>query len=310
MKTKNSDFGKSAEKLRKEISGRVEERVMMKRYTSFRIGGLCELMVFPNDAGELAKVIELCEKAGLPWKILGRGSNLLVLDHDLEMVLINLQEGMKKIELVGETRVRAEAGANLNRLVKVCQDLGLSGLEWAAGIPGSVGGAIRMNAGAEKKDISMFLKRVEFFREPKGVFVKDRDELKMGYREFEMPERTIILAGEFELTPGKPRAIRSRIRGFIRRRRKTQPVSLPSAGSVFKNPPGAYAGELIEKSGLKGLRLGDAQVSEMHANFIVNRGRAKARQVLELIDLIQEKVRKERGVKLELEIEIVGKKDD
>jgi len=156
----------------------------------------------------------------------------------------------------------------------------------------------------------MFLTRVEFFREPKGVFVKDRDELKMGYREFEMPERTIILAGEFELTPGKPRAIRSRIRGFIRRRRKTQPVSLPSAGSVFKNPPGAYAGELIEKSGLKGLRLGDAQVSEMHANFIVNRGRAKARQVLELIDLIQEKVRKERGVKLELEIEIVGKKDD
>jgi len=310
MKTNNWDFAKAAEKLRKEISGRVEERVMMKRYTSFRIGGLCELMVFPDSAAELAKVVDFCGKAGLPWKILGRGSNLLVLDNDLEMVLISLQEGMKKIERVGETRVRAQAGANLNRLVKVCQDLGLSGLEWASGIPGSVGGAIRMNAGAEKKDISMFLKRVEFFREPKGVFSKNMDELKMGYREFEMPDKTIILAGEFELTPGKPRAIRSRIRGFIKRRRHTQPVHLPSAGSVFKNPAGAYAGRLIEEVGLKGLRLGDAQVSDMHANFIVNRGRAKARQVLELIDLIREKVRKEKGVKLELEIEIVGKEND
>jgi UDP-N-acetylmuramate dehydrogenase len=310
MKTRQKDFEKAAEKLRKEISGRVEERVMMKRYTSFRIGGLCELMVFPEDTEELAKVVDLCEKAELPWMILGRGSNLLVLDNDLEMIVINLQTGLKHIEQTAPGRVRAEAGVNLNRLVKVCQDLGLSGLEWAAGIPGTVGGAIRMNAGAEKKDISMLLKRVEFFRAPKGVFTKSKDELKMGYREFDLPDKTVILAGEFELSPDTPRAIRSRIRSFIKRRRRSQPVSLPSAGSVFKNPPGAFAGKMIEDAGFKGFRLGDAQVSEMHANFIVNRGRAKASQVLELIDMIRDKVRKETGVKLELEIEIVGKEND
>jgi UDP-N-acetylmuramate dehydrogenase len=167
-----------------------------------------------------------------------------------------------------------------------------------------------MNAGAEKKDIAASLKRVEFFRHPRGVFAKDRDELKMGYREFDLADKTVILAGEFELTPDNPVAIRKRLRAFLKRRRQTQPVSLPSAGSVFKNPHGDFAGRLIEDVGLKGFRVGDAQVSEMHANFIVNRGRAKAKQVLELIAVIKDKVKKEKGVKLELEIEVVGKSDD
>jgi UDP-N-acetylmuramate dehydrogenase len=305
-----SDFSKLAAKLRKEITGEVLERVLMKRYTSFRIGGICELMVFPKAGEELAKTVELCDKASLPWMVLGRGSNLLVLDHDIEIVMINLSDGLKKVELVSEGHLRVEAGLNLTRLVRVCQDLGLTGMEWVAGIPGTVGGAIRMNAGADKKDIGMFLKKVDFFHPEKGFFSKDRSELKMGYREFEMPKKTIILAGEFDLEKASPRVIRSRIRTLVVRRRKTQPVALPSAGSVFKNPPGEFAGKLIEQVGLKGMRLGDAQISEKHANFIVNRGRAKASQVLELIDLVKDKVRKEKGLKLELEIQIVGKEND
>jgi len=306
MRVNGLRFDKAAEKFRKEIAGRVEQRVLMKRYTSFRIGGLAEVMVFPQNADELLRVIEYCENQSLPWRVIGKGSNLLVLDQDLEEVVVNLQDGLKNIEQTGEKSIRAEAGAHLNRLVKFCQDSGLAGLEWAAGIPGTVGGAIRMNAGAEKKGISAVLSAVEFYRWPGGRYNRSKSELKIGYRKFELGPGEIILAGQFELTKDDPVAIRERLRAFLNKRRATQPVSFPSAGSVFKNPEGNFAGRLIEELGLKGLRNGDAQVSELHANFIINRGRAKASQVLELIEIIRERVRKEKGINLELEIEIVG----
>jgi len=307
MSGKNSGFEKAAEKFKKEISGRVEERALMKRYTSFRIGGLCEMMVFPKNPDELMRVVEYCEQFSLPWRIIGRGSNLLVSDLGLQEVVINLQDGLTGIEQAGPRNVRGQAGARLSRLVKFCQQVGLSGLEWAAGIPGTVGGAIRMNAGAEKKEMGDCLKWVEFFRWPDGTFIRKRDELKLGYRKMELSPKEIILCAEFELHPENPAKIRERIRELLKKRRQTQPVALPSAGSVFKNPPGNFAGRLIEEVGLKGLRNGDAQVSELHANFIVNRGRAKAQQVLELIDIIKEKVKKEKGISLELEIELAGK---
>jgi UDP-N-acetylmuramate dehydrogenase len=306
MKAKSTDFDKAAEEFRKQISGRVEQRVLMKRYTSFRIGGLAELMVFPRNVEELALVVGYCEKQGLPWRVIGKGTNLLILDRELEEVVVNLQEGLKKIERTGEQSIRAEAGVHLNRLVKFCQDSGMAGLEWAAGIPGTVGGAIRMNAGAEKKEMAGVLSAVEIYRWPEGRYVSLKNELNYGYRRFELAPGAIIIAGQFELTRDEPAEIRKRVRACLNKRRATQPVSFPSAGSVFKNPEGDFAGRLIEEVGLKGLRNGDAQVSELHANFIINRGRAKASQVLELIDLIRRKVRKEKGINLELEIEIVG----
>ncbi len=307
MSRKRKNFEALADKLRREISGAVEEKVLMKRYTTFRIGGICELMVFPNNRKELAFVIEECENQGFPWRILGRGSNLLVKDGGLEEVVINLQKGFNQIEQIDDERVKADAGVRLSHLVKFCQELGLSGLEFCVGIPGTVGGAIRMNAGAEGDEIFQHLLQVEFYRPPEGNYFKKSKELNFNYRHLQLKPKEVILSAEFQLSPDNPREIRERIVNYLKKRRRSQPVAYPSAGSIFKNPPGDYAGRIIEELGLKGFRVGDAQVSELHANFIVNRGRAKASQVLELIRLIQEKARKEKGIQLELEIEVVGK---
>ena len=167
-----------------------------------------------------------------------------------------------------------------------------------------------MNAGAEKKEMAEVLSKVEFYHYPQGRLTRNREALKFGYRKFELGPREIILGADFNLAAGDSREISALIHKYLKHRRTTQPVSLPSAGSVFKNPPGNFAGKLIEEVGFKGMRNGDAQVSELHANFIVNRGRAKASQVKELIELIKDKVRKEKGVNLELEIEMVGKTND
>jgi UDP-N-acetylmuramate dehydrogenase len=310
MKSRNKNFEKLGQKLKKEIAGRVEERVLMKRFTTFRIGGICELMVFPKNLQDLTRSVEFCEDQGLTWKILGKGSNLLVRDEGWAGVLINLQEGLNAVDIRDNGEVRAEAGVRLSHLLKLCQDAGLSGLEFCAGIPGTVGGAIKMNAGAEGWEIGKILGRVEFYRHPGGSYLRTRKELKFDYRHFELKDGEIVIAGEFELAPSDPRSIRSRILNYLKRRRMTQPVTFPSAGSVFKNPPGNYAGKIIEELGLKGHRVGDAQVSEVHANFIINRGRAKAAQVLELVQLIQERAKREKGIALELEIEVVGKSND
>jgi len=306
MSIEDKNFEKAVESFRMQISGRLEERVLMKRYTTFRIGGLCELMVFPKEVSELISVIDYCEKNGLPWRVIGRGSNLLVIDEGLNEVVINVQEGLNRFEQKDEGLVWAEAGIKLNRLVKLCSDLGLAGLEFSAGIPGTLGGALRMNAGAEGKEISGVVNWVEFYRYPEGRFIRKSSELRFGYRELHLNPKEVILSAELRLVKDKPENIRERIKRNLKHRRETQPVAYPSAGSVFKNPQGGYAGKLIEELGLKGLRVGDAQISELHGNFIVNRGRAKAKEVLELIKIIQERVRREKGINLELEIELWG----
>jgi len=309
-RNRNKDLLKAAQGLKKELAGRIEERVLMKRYTTFKIGGICDVMVFPKNREDLAKTIEYCESRGLPWMILGRGSNLLVLDQGLDELVINLQDGFKEVSFDENGIVRAQAGVRLAHLVKQCQDEGLSGLEFCAGIPGTVGGAIKMNAGAQGSEIGEWLKSVEFYRYPEGNYHRKRDELKFEYRQVSLKKDEIVLGGEFALKQEDPRRIRAVILEYLKKRRQTQTVSYPSAGSIFKNPPGDYAGRIIEELGLKGYRIGDAQVSDIHANFIVNRGRAKARDVLELIKLIQQKARREKGIELELEIEVVGKAND
>lgn len=304
------NFELIAKDLRARLSGRVDEQVLMRRHTSFKIGGICEVMVYPKDVKELELVIRYCEERDIPWRVIGLGTNILVRDEGIKEVVVNLRESFQELELIDETKVKAGAGVKLAKVVKFAGLNSLSGLEFAAGIPGTVGGAIVMNAGAEGKAIQDVVQRVEFYRYPEGSWYESIKDLKFFYRGLERKPKSVVLSAEFKLKEGKEREIRKRILEGLKHRRKTQPLRYPCAGSIFKNPEGNFAGRLIEKVGLKGTRIGDAQISEKHANFIVNRGRAKAKDVLALIDLARGRVKEESGIELELEIEVIGEKDD
>jgi len=251
--------------------------------------------------------VEFCEDKGLPWRVIGKGTNLLVLDGGVDEVIINLSSSFQEVEVKEELKVWAGAGLWLARLVKYCQLEGIAGLEFMAGIPGTLGGALVMNAGADKREIADVVRRVSFYRPKEGVGELKRKHLNFSYRGLKKPEGTIFLGAEFSLSHDDPVEIRERIMVSLKRRRTTQPLSQPSPGSIFKNPPGKFAGQLIENAGLKGERIGDAQVSEKHANFIVNRGRARARDVIALIERIKDEVKKQSGVELKEEVEIIGR---
>jgi len=316
-------FQQYLKKLEDGFSGRISERAPMKRHTTFRIGGFAEVMVWPASRLELERAAALADSMGLPWRIIGAGSNLLVLDGGLDEVLINLSDlregiepadvetGLAVEELAAgggtEKLVRLSAGSRLTWAVKLCQERGLAGLEFAAGIPGSVGGAAIMNAGSQGSCMAEVIHFVEWMRPGKKPERKSRAELDYQYRRLNRPGDVVVTAVGLRLAEDDPKKIRERIVKGLKWRRQHQPLSYPSAGSVFKNPEGDYAGRLIEEAGLKGRRLGDAQISELHANFIVNRGRARSREVIELIDLARESVLKKFGLELELELEIIGK---
>jgi len=300
-------FHALAEALRAEMEGEVLERVSMRPYTSFRIGGLCELMAFPKTEAELELVISRCQAQEKPWRVIGAGTNLLVRDGGVEEVLLNLSRTFQQIKLSKDGEIVAEAGLRLARLIKTCQNQGFSGLEFAAGIPGTVGGAVAMNAGAMGSDMAAVVKRIQGFSPSEGAFQWQGKQIKFGYRRLERPADAVFTNVQFQLQAEDPRKIRVRIVDWLWERRGRQPLHYPSAGSVFKNPPGRFAGQLIEEAGLKGERLGDAQISEKHANFIINRGRARSREVLALIERIQKAVAERTGIKLELEIEVLGK---
>jgi len=301
------DFHALAEALQPGWEGEILERVSMRSYTSFRIGGLCELMVFPKNVQELLTVIGRCQEQKLPWRVMGAGTNLLVLDGGVEEVLVNLSKSFRQMRLSQDGQATAEAGLRLARLVKTCQVWGFSGLEFAAGIPGTVGGALVMNAGAMGADMAGVVEQAKGLLPEAGPFRWSQKQLKFSYRHLKRPDHAIFTEVSFVLQRRDPKKIRAKILQGLQERRQRQPLQFPSAGSVFKNPPGHYAGQLIEAAGLKGLRLGDAQVSGKHANFIVNRGRARSREVLALIEKIQQRVREHSGIKLELEIEVIGK---
>ena len=304
---KRKKMEKAAKELEKLIQGKVLYRVLMKRYTSFRIGGLAEVMAFPERTEDLSEAVDYCEEKGLPWRVIGKGTNLLVRDGGIDEVIINLSQTFHNVETTNDSTVRVGVGMRLARLVKFCQVSGLAGVEFAAGIPGTVGGAIVMNAGADGREIANVIHKVSIYRPGLGITDIERKNLKFSYRDLEKPEGAIFLEAQFTLSQGDPVNIREEIVESLKKRRNSQPLSLPSAGSIFKNPPGDYAGRLIEKADLKSKRIGDAQVSEKHANFIVNRGRARARDVIELIELVRAEVKKRSGVELELEVEIIGR---
>ncbi|MBU0568514.1 UDP-N-acetylmuramate dehydrogenase [bacterium] len=287
--------------IRKIAGERLRENEPMSRHTSLRIGGPARIFVRVNDPEELDRIIALVRDKGLRIFILGAGSNLLVRDEGLKEVVVKLEGDFKRIEVEGE-RLFAGAGAGLKEAVRMATENGLSGLEFACGIPGTVGGAVIMNASFLGHSISEIVKRVKVLSVEGEVVVRDNDELAFSYRKSRIGG--IVLEAELLLKKGQTAKIEERILRFRKERERLQPKGL-SAGCIFKNPQGDSAGRLIEAAGLKGRKAGGAQISDKHANFILNIDQASSLDVLTLIEQAREKVRNKFGVELKEEIVVV-----
>jgi UDP-N-acetylmuramate dehydrogenase len=267
-----------------------------------KIGGKVRYLVLPNDVVSLEKAVEVLSKT-TPFQIMGLGTNLLVQDEDLELAVLKT-ERLNQVEIEGE-RVVVESGTPLKRLCLILMEAELEGLEFAYGIPGSVGGAVYMNAGAYGKEIGEFVEAVEVLKEGKRYWLS-KSELSFGYRDSIFKrEKMIVTRVEMRFKRGKKDLIKRRMDDFLEKRLEKQPIDLPSAGSVFKRPRNDfYVGKAIESLGLKGYTIGGAQISKKHAGFIVNLGNATFRDVIQLIDFVKKKVKERYGVDLETEVEI------
>ncbi|MEE8396718.1 MAG: UDP-N-acetylmuramate dehydrogenase [bacterium] len=282
----------------------------LRQTTTLRIGGSAECLAEPENEGDLVLLFQAIAGLELPYHVLGKGSNVLIPDEGLSGVVVRLGRGFQQIGRDGPV-VSAGAGCPNAALVEQCRRWGLAGLEFLIAVPGTVGGAVAMNAGAHQGDTASRLSTVRFFSIGAGLKTKKITEkiraADFAYRK--SPLRAdlgvIVTGAEFNLTPAPQAEIEQKVVEYQTYRRQTQPRDFPNCGSVFKNPPGSHAARLIEEAGLKGERVGDAQVSEKHANFIVNRGGASAAQVVELIDLIRGKVYHQTGTTLELELKLL-----
>ncbi len=280
----------------------------MSRRTTFRIGGPAEYFACPETPEELRLLLDACKKDGLPYFVLGKGSNLLVGDRGIPGLTIAM-ERLSAVSVEGET-VTAQAGASLTAVCAAARQAGLAGLEFAYGIPGQVGGGVYMNAGAYGGELRDVLVQVEFLDEAGERHVYPVERLEMGYRHsFFTGKGCVILSAVFRLQrdPEGPEAVGARMEEIYRRRREKQPLEWPSAGSTFKRPEGAYAAALIDRCGLKGFRVGGAQVSEKHAGFVINTGEATCADVLALIGEVQRIVKEKTGFVLEPEVRVTGK---
>ena len=295
------------EKIRQVCS---EERIRlaepMAEHTTFRIGGEADLFVMPKDADEIAALIRICREEQYPYSVVGRGSNLLVSDKGYRGLVICTMKGMETIEVRGE-EIEALSGAQLSAIAGKALSHSLTGFEFAAGIPGTLGGAVVMNAGAyggEMKDVLASADVLTLSGEVKTLSV---DELKLGYRRSVIPEENlIVLSAVIKLKEGDPVAIRARMDELKNARLEKQPLNYPSAGSTFKRPKGAFAGKLIMEAGLSGYRVGDAQVSTKHCGFVVNLGHATASDVRQLMEHVKETVYETSGFRLEPEVKWLG----
>ncbi|MBI3609322.1 MAG: UDP-N-acetylmuramate dehydrogenase [Nitrospirae bacterium] len=289
------------------VEGEIRWHEPLSLHTTLKIGGPADVLVIPKDLEALARLVRQARKAPgrpVPLFVMG-GSNLLVRDGGMRGIVVKLSR-LQRITDLDETRIEAEGGVPLSRLARHALERGLSGLEFALGIPGTVGGAVVMNAGTREGEMSGVLIGARIL-EPNGeVRTLGREDMEFGYRWSRLPPG-VIVGARLKLHQAGRADIRRRMAGFIDQRKATQPLTLPNAGSIFKNPDGTFAAKLVETVGMKGHRIGDAQVSERHANFIVNLGRATAKDVLKLIRLIGKRVEKETGITLELEIRIVGR---
>ncbi len=286
--------------------GSVLKDELMSKHTSFKIGGPTDIMVLPETIEEIQTVLKICNEENIEPFIMGNGSNLLVRDKGIRSIVVKIADNFSDVRVQGNN-VTAQAGILLSKLSKVVVNNSLTGFEFASGIPGTLGGAVTMNAGAyggELKDVIMGATVMDYTGKIERLGI---DELELGYRSSIIQNnKYIVLEVEIKLKEGDIFEIKKLVKDLTGRRNTKQPVSLPSAGSAFKRPSGYYAGKLIEDSGLKGVQVGDAQVSDLHCGFIVNLGSATAKDVIDLIGLVRKVVRDKYDVELYPEVRIVG----
>ena len=283
----------------------------LSAHTTFRIGGAADLFCEVTDKDNLRRLLEELQAEGLPFILLGRGSNVLFSDAGYRGVVIHVGNGMDDIRLLEDGTVYCESGARLIDLCGFALEHSLTGLEFAYGIPGSVGGAIYMNAGAYGGEISNVIERVDHLTMSGEEGYFDRDNLRFSYRHSAYcSDEYAIVAGYFRLNQGSKKEIQAKMLDIMNRRKEKQPLDYPSAGSTFKRPAGEYASELIDRCGLKGLSVGGAAVSEKHAGFVINRGGATSKDVLELISLVTRIVEEKTGIRLEPEVKLIGDGDE
>ncbi len=272
-------------------------------YTWLKVGGTAEYFIEPRSADELIQVVRTCHENEIPVRVLGGGSNLLIRDEGVKGVVVRMSDPVFAQIEVDSTTVRSGAGAALSHLISASAKAGLAGLESLAGIPGTVGGALRGNAGGRSGDIGQFVQNVIVITGKGEQFSRIEEELSFGYRSSSINE-LVVLQGTFQLHEDNPDEITKRIRKLWIMKKATQPLTFQSAGCIFKNPRGISAGTLIEQAGLKGLQVGGAEISDRHANFVVTDEGTKSADVLELVDSVKATVSDQFGVDLELEIEI------
>ena len=282
----------------------------MRLHTTFRVGGPADLFLIPRNEEEVVSLLRLCRGEDVPYRILGNGSNLLVSDKGLREAVILIDRNLQEVTRNGRV-IDAQAGALLSAVSSQAAAGSLAGLEFAGGIPGTVGGAVTMNAGAYGGEISDVLACARVADEDLCVAEIPASELELGYRASAVQSRSLVVLGaRFELNEGDPEEISGRMEEYRAARAEKQPLQYPSAGSTFKRPPGNFAGKLIMEAGLAGESVGDAQVSEKHCGFVINRGKARAADIYRLIRLVQKRVAEHAGVELETEVRIWGEFDD
>lgn len=285
----------------------VMEDEPMKKHTTFRAGGKAEFFLEPAKEEELVCTVNLCRKYKVPFIILGNGSNFLVRDNGIAGAVIHIGKNLEAVEIKGND-MEAQAGALLSQIARKAAESSLSGMEFAAGIPGSLGGAIAMNAGAYGGEMKQIVKNVRVLTDNGRILTIEAEDMEFGYRH-SMIEKTgcIVLSARLCLKKGSKEAIFLEMKELLRRRKEKQPLEYASAGSTFKRPAGHFAGQLIMEAGLKGYRVGDAMVSEKHCGFVVNTGNASARDILDVMEHVKHTVWEKSGIMLEPEVKILGR---
>ncbi len=313
MNVKTTVYDAVQTRFRDVFADRFEVNEPLSRHTSARVGGPADLFVVVNHAAELQTAVELAHAQHIPYFVLGGGSNILVADEGVRgLVILNKAREVRFRNTGVHVVCMAESGMNLSSLARQCIAKGLGGLEWAVGVPGSVGGAVVGNSGAHGGDMHSNLLAATIWEPGRGARIYSTEELAYGYRDSTLKReqgrskpRRVVLTAEIQLTPEPGEVLMARADGFAAHRRQSQPGGA-TMGSMFKNPPNYYAGYLIEAAGLKGLRVGNAHISEKHANFFVNDGDATAEDIRSLIAEAWNSVREQFGVEMELEVELVG----
>jgi len=289
------------------VSGSVLWNEPMRKHTTFGIGGPADVLIVPRDQTDLQLILKLTSQNEIPIRVVGNGSDLLVSDDGVDGIVVKIAGCFNDVT-IRDRKVIAGAGCHLHRLLRLVANSGLAGLEFATGIPGTVGGAVVMNAGTPEMEIGNLVTKVRAMNYNRELIELSKEELEFGYRYSTLQGRElIVISVEMELAKGDTEKIKSKMEMYLKHRKKKQPINFRSAGSIFKNPQNDFAGRLIESCGCKGIKIGNAQVSELHANFIVNMGNASARDVLQLMSMVQGMVFSKYGVKLEPEVKVLGR---